>query len=761
MKNLISFFIAVVILITSAIAQPGSIDLTFNPGTGANSSVYASAVQSDGKVIIGGQFTSFNGTTINRIARLNTDGTLDNTFDPGTGVDNTIYTISVQSDGKIIIGGDFTTVNGTGRNRIARLNSDGSLDVSFTIGSGASGIVYSTAIQSDGKIVIAGNFSGFNGTTRYYIARLNSDGSLDSGFTPGTSHNSYIQSIAIQTDGKIITAGNFTLFSGGSSNYIARLNTDGTADNSFDPGSGTNAIIYSAAIQPDGKIILGGNFTMLNGNTANYVTRLNSDGSADNSFNSAGSGANASVRTVSLEDNDQIVIGGSFTTYNGNSSNRIAVLNPDGAAYIGFNSGTGANNVVLTTVVQSTREIVAGGVFTSYNGTARNRIARINNQLITTTPFGPASYCEGTNLSVSYTAEGSFNPGNTFTAQLSDGSGSFSSAVNIGSVSSTTSGSIGATIPSSLSPGAGYRIRVVSNDPVVTGTDNENDIMINTLAVPQICLVTVDTPSTHNIIIWEKPITTQIDSFFIYREITSNNYTRVGAVHYDSLNEFHDFGADPMITSYRYKVSALDTCGFETDKSDYHSTIHLQNLGSGNLQWTLYEIENAGNPVTFYQVYRDDFGTNNFSALSTTIPGGNSTFTDGNFASFPNANYVVDVNWNISCTPFRTSINTTRSNLWISAPVVVIEENSDDLIKIYPNPASENLTMEIPETSKLSSVELMNSLGQVVYRTNEFSKNKNVTKHQIDVGNFAEGMYTLIVNSNSQRIVKKIVIYQF
>lgn len=758
MKNLISFYIAVVILITSAIAQPGSIDLTFNPGTGANSSVYASAVQSDGKVIIGGQFTSFDGTTINRIARLNTDGTLDNTFDPGTGVDNTLYTISVQSDGKIIIGGDFTTVNGTGRNRIARLNSDGSLDGTFTVGSGASGIVNSTAVQSDGKILIAGNFSGFNGTTRYYIARLNSDGSLDTGFTPGTSHNSYIQSIAVQTDGKIITAGNFTLFSGGSSNYIARLNTDGTADNSFDPGSGTNAIIYSAAIQPDGKIILGGNFTMLNGNSANYVARLNSDGSADNTFNSAGSGANGAVRTVSLENNGQVVIGGSFTTYNGNSSNRIAVLNSDGTIYIGFNAGTGSNNVVLTTAVQSTREIVAGGVFTTYNGTARNRIARINNQLITTTPFGPASYCEGTNLSVSYTAEGSFNPGNTFTAQLSDGSGSFSSAVNIGSVSSTTSGSIGATIPSSLSPGAGYRIRVVSNDPVVTGTDNENDIMINTLAVPQICLVTVDTPSTHNIIIWEKPITTQIDSFFIYREITSNNYTRVGAVHYDSLNEFHDFGADPMTTSYKYKVSALDTCGFETEKSDYHSTIHLQNLGSGNLQWTLYEIENAGNPVTFYQVYRDDFGTNNFAALSTTIPGGNSTFTDGNFASFPNANYVVDVNWNISCTPFRTSINTTRSNLWISAPVVVIEENSDDLIKIYPNPASENLTMEIPETSKLFSVELMNSLGQVVYRNNEFEKEKNITKHQINVENFAEGVYSLLINEGKERIIKKLII---
>jgi uncharacterized delta-60 repeat protein len=189
-KNFI--LLCFILIITRAFSQSGTNDPTFNPtdrgfgfGDGANGATYTTAIQSDGKIVIGGNFTSYNGTASNYIARLNTDGSLDGGFNPGTGANNYILTTRVQSDGKIIIGGHFTTYNGTARNRIARLNTDGSLDAGFNPGTGADSYIGTTAIQSDGKIIIGGGFTSYNGTARNYIARLNTDGSLDAGFNPG------------------------------------------------------------------------------------------------------------------------------------------------------------------------------------------------------------------------------------------------------------------------------------------------------------------------------------------------------------------------------------------------------------------------------------------------------------------------------------------------------------------------------------------------------------------------------------------------
>src|SRR5205814_1814819 len=124
----------------SSAAQPGDLDPSFNPGTGPNDYVQAVAVQSDGKTLIGGQFTSVNGTTRNRIARLNVDGGVDLTFDPGGGANGRVNAILVQPNGRILIGGSFITVDGTTRTNVARLNANGSLDASFDPG---------TAIASD------------------------------------------------------------------------------------------------------------------------------------------------------------------------------------------------------------------------------------------------------------------------------------------------------------------------------------------------------------------------------------------------------------------------------------------------------------------------------------------------------------------------------------------------------------------------------------------------------------------------------------
>src|SRR6185369_3428667 len=124
----------------------------FNPSD--YETVRGLAVQPDGKVFIGGNFSSVNGANRNGIARLNANGSLDSSFNPSTS-GGSVSSVDVQSDGRLLIGGSFTNVNGTNRNRIARLNANGNLDSSFNPGTGVfGGAVSSVALQSDGKVLI-------------------------------------------------------------------------------------------------------------------------------------------------------------------------------------------------------------------------------------------------------------------------------------------------------------------------------------------------------------------------------------------------------------------------------------------------------------------------------------------------------------------------------------------------------------------------------------------------------------------------------
>jgi uncharacterized delta-60 repeat protein len=194
----------------------------FNPG--ANNTVRNVVVQADGRILVSGDFTTLGGggigtTTRNFIGRLNEDGTLDASFDPGA--NNNVLAMAVQADGKILVGGFFTSLGGGGfgtntRNFIGRLNADGTLDTTFDPGADSS--VFAIAVQADGKVLVGGNFTtlggGGTGTVmRNSIGRLNADGSLDTSFDPGA--NSDVLSLLEQADGKILVGGNFTTLGGG------------------------------------------------------------------------------------------------------------------------------------------------------------------------------------------------------------------------------------------------------------------------------------------------------------------------------------------------------------------------------------------------------------------------------------------------------------------------------------------------------------------------------------------------------------------
>ncbi len=306
----------------------GSRDVSFDSYAQANLYIRCIARQSDGKILIGGDFSTYFGTSRSHIARLNSDGTLDTTFDPGTGMNGHVSGIHVLADSKIIAIGSFSEFNGDSRPGIVKLNSDGTLDTSFNPGTGAaSAIVICSAIQNDGKIVIGGEFSTFNNTARNRIARLNADGSLDLSFDPGTGADVTVYSISVLNSGKTMIAGQFGNYNGTGRKGIALLNFNGSLDTSFDPGVGSNSSIYNFAVQDDGRIVVGGSFTTFDSTSRKGIARLNSNGSLDASFN-PGTGATSDVfvQSISLLKSGRIIIAGGFTFYNDTSINRIARL---------------------------------------------------------------------------------------------------------------------------------------------------------------------------------------------------------------------------------------------------------------------------------------------------------------------------------------------------------------------------------------------------------------------------------------------------
>jgi uncharacterized delta-60 repeat protein len=336
---------------------------SFNPN--ANGVVRAIAIQADGKVPAGGSFTTLGVATRNRISRLNADGSLD-TFNPNA--NNLVHTLAIQPDGKVLIGGDFTTIGIQIRNRIARLNADGSLDTTFN--PNANGLVNAIAVQADGKILVGGSFITMGGITRRYIARLNGNGSLDLSFNPNA--NNTVNSIALQADSRILMGGDFTAIGTTARNRIARLNADGSLDLSFNPNA--NNTVNSIALQADSRILAGGSFTVIGSTVRNRIARLNADGSLDLSFNP---NAGNSVDSLTVQTDGRIFAGGSFASISGSARSFMARLNADGTPDLTIDAA--ANSEVNAITVQADGRILAGGAFTAIGGASRNRIARLIN----------------------------------------------------------------------------------------------------------------------------------------------------------------------------------------------------------------------------------------------------------------------------------------------------------------------------------------------------------------------------------------------
>lgn len=377
-------FVLIILFAVQATAQ--TLDAGFTTGTGFNSLVYAIATQPDGKIIIGGGFTSYNGSPVSRIARLSDNGTLDASFTATA--DNAITSICILQDQRILVGGAFTLFNGQSRNRMVCLLPDGSIDTTFYYSLGFLGgtspsyyNVQAITQQPDGKILVAGEFTQYGLVPAGHIVRLNTDGTLDSTFITGAGANSYgIYQVICQPDNKILIGGSFTTYNNTTVGYMARLNEDGSLDTTFINNPAANQLVRGMALQPDGRIICGGNFTTYNGVTQNRLVRLNPNGQIDTTFN-IGTGLTSAINTVALHPAGKVLVGGAFTTYNGTASRRLAVLNPNGSLDATFAIGTGFTGSGSISALHCTADgkVLAGGLFSGFDGTSAGNIVRLSN----------------------------------------------------------------------------------------------------------------------------------------------------------------------------------------------------------------------------------------------------------------------------------------------------------------------------------------------------------------------------------------------
>lgn len=371
--------------------------------------VYCSAIQPDGKVVVGGRFSHYRGVPSKHLVRIDIDGSPDTTYKPRIDLD-AVSTLLLQPDGKVIICGTSETRTDPG---IIRLNGDGSKDLSFNPGRGLEGgYVSNIVLQPDGKAVLCGNLRFFDGVPVNHVVRINADGSWDPSFTADEgiryTYGHFRYGMALQTDGKLVIG--YDMVGDGSSDTsrcIARLNIDGSRDTSFHSGRGfetvapsTYLMVCSISILPEGRILVGGNFLWYNQRpTGGSVTRLLPDGSLDTSFHAAptpGFGLGNTVFCAIPQPDGRVLVGGDFLGGYRTHCGGVGRLMPNGYIDTSFHSSPGffgsdapvyypngqdSLAIIYSMVQEPGGKVVATGLYSSYDRITRNGIARLNNHM--------------------------------------------------------------------------------------------------------------------------------------------------------------------------------------------------------------------------------------------------------------------------------------------------------------------------------------------------------------------------------------------
>ena len=421
MKQLFTFFLSALLLLGPTTWLPlraQVLDPAFQPTVlkkayigGTQSGVTVLTVQRDGKILMAGGFDFVSGVLASKIQRLNADGTTDIAFNPGgIGANGFVTAVLEQPDGKILIGGGFTAYNSQPAFTVARLNANGTLDATFAQQPIAERRqISSLALQPDGKILV-GSGNSFTAGAAGVLARLNANGTPDATFNIGAgAPGGLVNALLVQADGKIVVGGSFSTFAGQPGGLV-RLNATGSVDTGFGATSGsanTNPTVLSLAQQADGKLLVGGAFTQINAQPAPGVARLLPTGVLDNTF-VPGTGATttttgptpavipATVRTIRVQSNGGILLGGAFTQFNGVARGRVARLLPTGALDPAFAAGAGANNLVFALAELATGQVLIGGSQTAFDNNPKTGLARLSATGADDATFAPVVESRGT-----------------------------------------------------------------------------------------------------------------------------------------------------------------------------------------------------------------------------------------------------------------------------------------------------------------------------------------------------------------------------
>lgn len=319
----------------------GTLDSTFSHNLNYINSINSIELQSDDKILIGGKFGgSYNQTYVTKIARLNIDGSLDTSFTPDSSLTD-VKEIILQSDNKILL----LTQDSLFNYSLSRLTPNGSIDLSFQIANfGNLQDIPNVKLQSSGKIVVAGFFKNFNGTDKDYLVRLNTDGTLDESFFSGfPEFYNRVHSLAIQSDDTIIVGGELIQYGTQFVRNLVKLSPDGFLDPSFNTNTKLDHAVYSIFLVNDNKILISGYFKHYREIFMPHIARINQNGELDLTFNSGfrrpsyliknmPTSINLThIQTFLLQENGQYIIGGKFNSYDDQLFDNIIKINPDGS----------------------------------------------------------------------------------------------------------------------------------------------------------------------------------------------------------------------------------------------------------------------------------------------------------------------------------------------------------------------------------------------------------------------------------------------
>lgn len=344
--------------------------------TGFNGDVRRIRKQSDGKIICVGNFTSYNSTTRNRICRLNTDLSLDSTFDPDSGFNAYVQDCYIDVAGTILCVGTFTSFRGASANYIKRLTSTGSADATFVVGTGFNAQALCVIGDESGYYFVGGDFTTFKGTGSNRIVKLDSVGTIDATFNVGTGFNARVSSIAYKLANSLKVGGNFTSYAGTGCNYIVALLSNGAIDGTFLYGTGFNGQVTEIAFNSSTSVYVVGDFTTYKGASNIRIILIDNVGTKAAVF-ITDTGLNVIAYGILVTFNDFVLVCGLFTTYKGITIHKILRIRPDGSPDYSFLYPTTSTGNVFSIIETINDKILLGGSFTALGSISKNRICRL------------------------------------------------------------------------------------------------------------------------------------------------------------------------------------------------------------------------------------------------------------------------------------------------------------------------------------------------------------------------------------------------